>query len=105
MEEEVFPLSANYLDRFLCIKDIHRSRLQLLGAACLFLASKLKETTPISAEQLVMYTDNSITLDDLTVVETSYIYKIIEILTVCLERHSLPVRSLLLYLSDFHYCL
>lgn len=63
----MFPLSVNYLDRFLCIKDIKRSRLQLLGAACMFLASKLKETTPISGEQLVMYTDSSITLEDLTV--------------------------------------
>jgi cyclin D2 len=71
MEEEVFPLSVNYLDRFLCIKDIKRTRLQLLGAACMFLASKLKETTPISGEQLVMYTDHSITLGDLTDMEST----------------------------------
>ncbi|CAG5130916.1 unnamed protein product, partial [Candidula unifasciata] len=70
MEEEVFPLSVNYLDRILCIKDIKRSRLQLLGAACMFLASKLKETTPVSGEQLVMYTDSSITLEDLTEMES-----------------------------------
>ncbi|CAL1545123.1 unnamed protein product [Lymnaea stagnalis] len=66
MEEEVFPLSVNYLDRFLCIRDIKRTRLQLLGAACMFLASKLKETSPVSGEQLVLYTDNSITLEELT---------------------------------------
>uniref|UniRef100_A0A0B6ZC50 Uncharacterized protein n=1 Tax=Arion vulgaris TaxID=1028688 RepID=A0A0B6ZC50_9EUPU len=70
MEEEVFPLSVNYLDRFLCIKDIKRTRLQLLGAGCMFLASKLKETTPISGEQLVIYTDSSITLEDLTDMES-----------------------------------
>ncbi|BFZ24924.1 hypothetical protein BsWGS_27963 [Bradybaena similaris] len=70
MEEEVFPLSVNYLDRFLSIKDIKRTRLQLLGAGCMFLASKLKETTPISGEQLVIYTDNSITLEDLTDMES-----------------------------------
>lgn len=70
MEEEVFPLSVNYLDRFLCLRDIKRTQLQLLGAACMFLASKLKETSPISGEQLVVYTDNSITLDDLTKMES-----------------------------------
>ena len=67
MEEEVFPLSVNYLDRLLCIRDMNRTKLQLLGAACMFLASKLKESSPISGEQLVMYTDHSITLEDLTV--------------------------------------
>ena len=33
----------------------------------MFLASKLKETTPLSAETLVIYTDNSITLQELLV--------------------------------------
>ena len=36
----------------------------------MFLASKLKESTPITGEQLVMYTDHSITLDDLTEMES-----------------------------------
>ncbi|XP_014212942.1 G1/S-specific cyclin-D3 [Copidosoma floridanum] len=64
-QEEVFPLSMNYLDRFLSICPIRKSQLQLLGTVCLLLASKLREARPISAEQLVLYTDNSITLDDL----------------------------------------
>lgn len=59
-EEDVFPLAMNYLDRFLSVTNIPKSRLQLLGAACMFIASKLKETCPISAEKLVIYTDHSI---------------------------------------------
>lgn len=70
MEEEVFPLSMNYLDRFLCVQNIHRTRLQCLGAACMFLASKLKESYHISAEQLVIYTDRSISLTDLREMES-----------------------------------
>lgn len=64
-QEEVFPLSMNYLDRFLSICPIKKSQLQLLGTACLLIASKLREPQPISAESLVFYTDNSITLPDL----------------------------------------
>ncbi|XP_024941584.1 G1/S-specific cyclin-D2 isoform X2 [Cephus cinctus] len=64
-QEEVFPLSMNYVDRFLSICPIRKSQLQLLGTACLLLASKLREPSPLSAEVLVFYTDNSITLDDL----------------------------------------
>ncbi|XP_066589947.1 G1/S-specific cyclin-D2 [Prorops nasuta] len=64
-QEEVFPLSMNYMDRFLSICSIRKSQLQLLGTACLLLASKLREPQPLSAQVLVFYTDNSITLDDL----------------------------------------
>ncbi|XP_076444932.1 G1/S-specific cyclin-D2-like [Babylonia areolata] len=70
-EEEVFPLAVNYLDRFLGIQNIPRNKLQCLGAACMFLASKLKENYHISAEQLVIYTDNSITLTDLREMEST----------------------------------
>lgn len=66
-QDEVFPLSMNYLDRFLSICPIRKSQLQLLGTACLLLASKLREPGPLTAEMLVFYTDNSVTLDDLWV--------------------------------------
>ncbi|KAK1130254.1 G1/S-specific cyclin-D3 [Melipona bicolor] len=66
-QDEIFPLSMNYVDRFLSICPIKKSQLQLLGTACLLLASKLRETSPLTVEVLVFYTDNSITTDDLWV--------------------------------------
>lgn len=64
-EEEVFPLSVNYLDRFLSVVNIQRTQLQLLGTVCMFIASKLKETLPLPAEKLVTYTDHSINMEEL----------------------------------------
>lgn len=57
----------NYLDRILAIVRLKRSQFQLLGATCMFLASKLKDTAPLTAEKLIIYTDNSITLEQLLV--------------------------------------
>ncbi|OAD54165.1 G1/S-specific cyclin-D1 [Eufriesea mexicana] len=85
-QDEVFPLSMNYVDRFLSICPIRKSQLQLLGTACLLLASKLREPSPLTAEVLVFYTDNSITLDDLW-------QERVEMHTE-LKKHELPVLIL-----------
>ncbi|CAG02424.1 unnamed protein product, partial [Tetraodon nigroviridis] len=63
--EDVFPLAINYLDRFLAVMPTRKNYLQLLGAVCIFLASKLKDCRPLSAEKLCMYTENSITSREL----------------------------------------
>ena len=56
------PINKTFL-----VTKIKRSELQLLGAACLLLGSKARETVTLKAENLVIYTDNSISLDQLLV--------------------------------------
>ncbi len=62
-QPEVFCLAMSLMDRFLARCRILKSQLQLLGAVCLFLASKFKETAPIPSKKLIMYTDYSVSLE------------------------------------------
>merc|ERR1711978_337229 len=64
------------MGRFLAKQRIQKSQLQLLGAVCLFLSSKFKETAPISSEKLVMYTDFSVSLEDIREWELLVLYKL-----------------------------
>nr|XP_033818300.1 G1/S-specific cyclin-D1-like [Geotrypetes seraphini] len=64
-EPEVFPLAVNCLDRFLSLRSIEKKRLQVLGSACLLLASKLKESTPLCTETLCLSSDFSFSAPEL----------------------------------------
>jgi hypothetical protein len=66
-EEDVFVLAMNMLDRFLSVQQIGKRHLQLLGTVCMFIASKLRSSTPLNAETLVIYTAESITIEELLV--------------------------------------
>ncbi|XP_018569603.1 G1/S-specific cyclin-D3-like [Anoplophora glabripennis] len=64
-QEEVFSLAMNYMDRFLMCCSIKKNQLQLLGTACMLLASKLRESRPLAGETLVYYTDHSVSKQQL----------------------------------------
>jgi cyclin D2 len=63
----VFPLAVYILDKFLHVNRITRNVFQLVACVCLFIASKIFNVFAISAERLVLYSDNSITIENLIV--------------------------------------
>ena len=62
---EVFFLSINYLDRFLSTVNIKKNQFQLCASVCILLASKFSQVVPITTDKLVIYTDNSVTVEEL----------------------------------------
>ena len=67
-QPEVFCLAMNIMDRFLCHIKIHASQLQLLGAVCILIASKIREPCPVPGRSLIEYTDYSITAEEIKVI-------------------------------------
>ncbi|KAL0273218.1 UNVERIFIED_CONTAM: hypothetical protein PYX00_005947 [Menopon gallinae] len=61
LEDQVFPLAVNYLDRFLCSCNINKKHLQLAASVCIMLASKIRQCQYVSMETLCFYSDHSIT--------------------------------------------
>ncbi|XP_074037530.1 G1/S-specific cyclin-D2 [Leptinotarsa decemlineata] len=59
-EDQVLPLAVNIMDRFLCVCVIKKQQLQLLGATCLLLASKMRTTNFLPIDLLCAYTDYSV---------------------------------------------
>ena len=64
---DVFLLAVNIMDRFLGTIRLQKKQFQLLGAASLFLASKMIEPSPIPALKLVQYTADTYDREELLV--------------------------------------
>ena len=67
---DVFLLATNIMDRFLATIKLQKKQFQLLGAAALFLASKMIEAQPISALSLVKSTADTYDREELLVSRT-----------------------------------
>ena len=59
MTDETLFLSVQYVDRFLSTVNVTRSKLQLLGTTCLYLASKYEEMYPPALDEFSFITDNT----------------------------------------------
>ena len=73
MVPETLYLTVNILDRYLQLKQVRRSKLQLVGVAALLLASKYEEIYAPELRDLVYITDRAYTKQEIVETETEII--------------------------------
>jgi hypothetical protein len=59
MNDETLFLSVQYVDRFLSTVNVTRSKLQLLGTTCIYIAAKYEEMYPPALDEFSFITDNT----------------------------------------------
>ena len=59
LNPETLFLAVNYLDRFLSKTSVAKTKLQLVGITCLFIASKYEEICPPPLDEFVFITANT----------------------------------------------
>lgn len=61
LQGETLCLAVNYIDRFLSFMSVVRAKLQLVGTAAMFIASKYEEIYPPEIGEFVYITDDTYT--------------------------------------------
>lgn len=95
LHRETLMLSVNYIDRFLSQMSVQRGKLQLVGAASMFLAAKYEEIYPPDVGEFVFITDDTYTKKQILRME----HLILKVLSFDV---AVPTMNLFcdLYLSD-----
>ncbi|KAK1371165.1 Cyclin-A1-1 like [Heracleum sosnowskyi] len=68
---ETLYLTVNYVDRYLSGNSMDRQKLQLLGVACMMIASKYEEICPPQVEEFCYITDNTYFKDEVLEMEST----------------------------------
>jgi cyclin B len=66
---ETLFLTVNLIDRYLSIKQIQRSRLQLVGVASMLISTKYEEIYPPTVKDFVYITDNAYSKEEILTME------------------------------------
>ncbi len=69
LQTETLFLAVNYIDRFLSYVPVARAKLQLVGVACMLVASKFEDVHPPAVDEFVYISDNTYLRDEVLQME------------------------------------
>ncbi|KAJ1696460.1 hypothetical protein LUZ63_004972 [Rhynchospora breviuscula] len=109
-------LTVNYIDRYLSGNEISRQSLQLLGVACMFIASKYEEICAPQVEEFCYITDNTYFKDEVLQMEASvlktlkfeitaptakcFLRRFVRAAQLCDEESLMPLEFLASYIAE-----
>lgn len=77
MQRESFYLSISVLDHFLsAVRQVHQSKLQLVGVASMLIAAKMEEIYPLKVHELALITDGAFSTAELRKMEKCVLEKL-----------------------------
>ncbi|KAH0951823.1 hypothetical protein HN011_011255 [Eciton burchellii] len=111
LHNETLYLAISYIDRFLSYMSVVRSKLQLVGAAAMFIAAKYEEIYPPDVKEFVYITDDTYTKTNVIRMENLILRVLAFDLTVpttftflmhlCISNNlSVKIRYLAMYLCE-----
>jgi hypothetical protein len=65
MRTDTLFITVSLIDRYLEKKQVHRTRLQLVGVASLFIASKYEEIYPPEVKDFMLITDRAFSVEEI----------------------------------------
>ncbi|EEB09943.1 G2/mitotic-specific cyclin-A, putative [Pediculus humanus corporis] len=95
MKTETLYLAVSYIDRFLSYMSVIRAKLQLVGTAAMFIASKFEEIYPPNVNDFVFITDDTYSKKQVLRME----HLILKVLSF-----DLSTPTILCFLTDFASC-
>jgi hypothetical protein len=69
LSDETLHLAVHYIDNFLALLPVQRSKMQLVGITCMFIAAKFEERSPPSIHEFVYITDTAYDRNELLQME------------------------------------
>ncbi|KAJ1685045.1 hypothetical protein LUZ63_016435 [Rhynchospora breviuscula] len=113
---DTLHLTINYIDRYLSGNEISRQRLQLLGVACMLIASKYEEICAPQVEEFCYITDNTYFKDEVLQMEASvlnflkfeltaptakcFLRRFVRAAQLCDEEPLMPLEFLASYIAE-----
>lgn len=97
---ETLFLTINLIDRYLSSKNILRTKLQLIGVCCLFIACKYEEIYPPEIKDFVFITDKAYTKEEIIEMETDILRAVNFEITITSSLRYLEYYNLYLDLDE-----
>ena len=67
---ETLFLTVNIIDRYLTLKQVQRSKLQLIGVSAMLISTKYEEIYPPTVKDFVYITDNAYSKEEVLTMES-----------------------------------